>query len=445
MPTQCVSCRRRSSSGGSGDSFASSREVIRLHTFTVIFLFALGLATLVQLWLAWRQLGHVNANADAVPAQFDGRITIHQHRKAAEYTVARVRLSMVDILVSAALVLMWTLGGGIDWTLAVVSGWFDSTLWAGTALLIAVSMIGAAITLPLEIIGVFGIEQRFGFNRTTVGTFVSDLVKKLLLSLLLGVPIAALVLWTMESAGEYWWVAAWLLWMAINLLAVWAFPVLIAPLFNKFTPLEDENLAARIAALLNRHGFSASGIFVADGSKRSGHGNAYFTGLGASKRIVFYDTLLEDLDEDEVEAVLAHEVGHFKRKHIPKQLSFSAAIVLAALALIAWLAEQAWFYQALGVSTPGTAQALLLFMLAAPSFFLFLGPVMSMLSRRHEYEADAFAAEHADGGVLVNALVKLYRNNSATLTPDPLYSAFHDSHPPAPLRIAHLESLREPA
>ncbi len=412
-----------------------------MHTFTLIFLMALGLATAVQLWLAARQLRHVGAHADAVPSQFLGRVSASQHQKAAEYTAARVRTGIVEVLFSAALLLMWTVGGGFQWTYDIAAGWFDAPLAVGVTMMLVVLLLGSLLTLPLDAYAVFGIEERFGFNRTTVPTFISDTLKKLALTLVIGTPMIALVLWFMESLGSVWWIAAWCVWIGFNLLAVWAFPVFIAPLFNKFTPLEDTALAERISALLRRHGFSASGIFVADGSKRSGHGNAYFTGLGASKRIVFYDTLLADLNGDEVEAVLAHEVGHFKRKHIPKQLGFSAALVLLALALLAWLAEQPWFYEGLGVTTPSTSAALLLFMFAAPSFFFFLSPLMGMLSRKHEYEADEFAAEHADGATLIEALVKLYRSNSSTLTPDPLYSAFHDSHPPAPLRIAHIESL----
>lgn len=412
-----------------------------MHTFTLIFLMALGLATAVQLWLAARQLRHVGTHADAVPSQFLGRVSASQHQKAAEYTGARVRTGIVEVLFSAALLLMWTIGGGFQWTYDIAAGWFDAPLAVGVTMMLVVLLLGSLLTLPLDAYAIFGIEERFGFNRTTVPTFISDTLKKLALTLVIGTPMIALVLWFMESLGSVWWIAAWCVWIGFNLLAVWAFPVFIAPLFNKFTPLEDTALAERISALLRRHGFSASGIFVADGSKRSGHGNAYFTGLGASKRIVFYDTLLADLNGDEVEAVLAHEVGHFKRKHIPKQLGFSAALVLLALALLAWLAEQPWFYEGLGVTTPSTAAALLLFMFAAPSFFFFLSPLMGMLSRKHEYEADEFAAEHADGATLIEALVKLYRSNSSTLTPDPLYSAFHDSHPPAPLRIAHIESL----
>jgi len=412
-----------------------------MHMFTIIFLIALTAATGVQLWLARRQLVHVVGNAAQVPEQFRGRITLDQHSKAAHYTVARVRLGIIDIVLSVALLLGWTLGGGIT---ALTQAWDASLspgLVSGTAVILSIFMLSSLINLPLELYAIFNIEQRFGFNRTSLATFAADTLKKLLLTLLIGAPIAMLILWVMATLGGFWWVYAWLLWICINLLAVWAFPIWIAPLFNTFSPLDDARLATRIQSLLERHGFSTSGIFVADGSKRSGHGNAYFTGLGASKRIVFYDTLLEDLDAEEDEAVLAHEVGHFKRKHIAKQLAFSAAIVLSALALLAWLAEQSWFYSGLGVATPSTAAALLLFMLAAPSFFFFLGPLMSLLSRKHEFEADAFAAQHANGATLVNALVKLYRNNSATLTPDPLYSAFHDSHPPAPLRIARLEAL----
>ena len=412
-----------------------------MQTFTLVFLIVLTSATIVQLWLARRQLQHVDAHSAQVPAQFVGRITAEQHNKAALYTLARVRLGLLDIAISVLLLLLWTLGGGIESLSQFWSTQFDSSVWAGTSVIMSIFILGAVLNMPLELYAIFNIEQRFGFNRTTLATFAQDTLKKLALSFALGIPIAALVLWVMASLGAFWWFYAWILWIGINLLAVWAFPIWIAPLFNSFTPLEDKSLNARIQTLLERHGFSASGIFVADGSKRSGHGNAYFTGLGASKRIVFYDTLLQDLDADEVEAVLAHEVGHFKRKHIAKQLCFSAIIVLAALALLAWLAEQTWFYTGLGVSEPSTSSALLLFMLASPSFFFFLGPIMSVLSRKHEFEADAFAAEHADGATLVTALVKLYRNNSATLTPDPLYSAFHDSHPPAPLRIARLEAI----
>jgi STE24 endopeptidase len=347
----------------------------------------------------------------------------------------------VDIVVTHALTLGWTLGGGIALAAAWVNGFGFAEPWQGTALIMSVMIVGAFINLPFEIYGTFVVEQRHGFNRTTAATFVSDLVKKLGLMIAVGSPLAALIIWLMESLGSYWWVATFGAWMGINLLAVWAFPVLIAPLFNKFKPLDDEALAERIGGLLSRHGFSTSGIFVADGSRRSGHGNAYFTGLGASKRIVFYDTLLNTLDPEEVEAVLAHEVGHFKHRHIAKQLMVNAVLVLSALALLAWLAEQAWFYTGLGVAEPSTAAALLLFLIASPVFFFFLSPLFGALSRKHEYEADAFAASSADSTSLVRALVKLYRDNASTLTPDPLYSAFHDSHPPAPLRIAHLESL----
>jgi STE24 endopeptidase len=411
-----------------------------VEPFTLTFLIALALSVGVRCWLALRQLRHVRSHCDAVPPQFDGRISPAAHRKAADYTVAKTRLGIGELVLSTAVVLAWTLGGGLDlldgvWRQLMLPG-----AWGGAGLIVSVFVIGAIIQLPVDLFATFVIEERFDFNRTSTATYLADMVKRTVLSLLIGIPCAALIVWLMDSIGPLWWLAAWCVWLCINLLAAWAFPVLIAPLFNRFTPLEDATLAARIAQLLERHGFSSSGIFVADGSKRSGHGNAYFTGLGASKRIVFYDTLLDSLDADEVEAVLAHEVGHFKRKHIVKQLSVAAVSVLGALALLAWLAGQPWFYSGLGVTQAGTASALVLFLLASPAFFFFLGPASSALSRRHEYEADAFAAEHSDSDTLVRALVKLYRSNAATLTPDPLFSAFHDSHPPAPLRIAHLEA-----
>lgn len=412
-----------------------------MDSFTQIFLLALALSCGFQLWLAARQVRHVRRHMDAVPAQFEGRIALPAHRKAAAYTMARTRLSMFDTLLSVALLLVWTLGGGLD---VLLSLWADTALappWAGAGVILSVVLIGTVLSLPVDLLATFGIEQRFGFNRTTPGTFLADTLKKIALTVLIGTPLAALVLWLMESMGALWWLAAWCVWLGVNLLAVWAFPILIAPLFNRFEPLQDSALVQRIQALLARHGFAASGVFVADGSRRSGHGNAYFTGLGASKRIVFYDTLLASLDADEVEAVLAHEVGHFKRHHIPKQLGVSAALVMAGLALLAWLAEQDWFYSGLGVSEPSTAAALLLFIMVSPVFFFFLGPLSSALSRRHEFEADAFAAHSCDSHSLVRALVKLYRSNASTLTPDPLYSAFHDSHPPAPLRIERLEAL----
>jgi STE24 endopeptidase len=411
-----------------------------VEPFTIAFLLAIALSTAVSIWLSMRHVTWVADRAGYVPPQFDGRIDLDAHQRAANYTVDRTRLGIWDTVISAGLLLAWTLGGGIAaldevWTAV---GWGEP--WRGAALLMSVMTIGAILALPLDLYATFVVEARHGFNRMTAATFCTDLAKKLVLTLAIGIPVSALIIWVMESMGDAWWLGAWLLWLGINLAAVWAFPVLIAPLFNKFVLLDDELLAERINTLLTRNGFSISGIFVADGSRRSGHGNAYFTGLGASKRIVFYDTLLESLDGDEVEAVLAHEVGHFKHRHIPKQLGLSACIVLAALALLAALAEQSWFYTGLGVTKPSTAAALLLFLMVSPVFFFYLGPVLSFLSRKHEYEADAFAAHVSDGASLVRALVKLYRENASTLTPDPLYSAFHDSHPPAPLRIARLES-----
>lgn len=417
----------------------SQDESLTVEIFTQSFIVALLVSTAASVWLYRRHLSYVRAHADEVPQQFAGRIGLPAHQRAAAYTVDKANVGITDAIISALLLLGWTLGGGINfldifWT---EFGWSEP--WRGAALIVSVMVIGSILALPLDIYGTFFIEAKHGFNRTTTKTYISDWFKKTLLTIVLGFIISALLIWVMFSLGKYWWLGAWLVWMGINLLAVWAFPVLIAPLFNKFSPLDDATLESRINDLLARNGFTTSGIFVADGSRRSGHGNAYFTGLGASKRIVFYDTLLESLNEDEVEAVLAHEVGHFKHKHIPKQLGMSAVIVLLALALLGVLAEQSWFYSGLGVETPGTAVALLLFLLVSPVYFFFLAPIMSALSRKHEYEADAFAASSSDGRFLVDALVKLYRENASTLTPDPLYSAFHDSHPPAPLRIARLE------
>lgn len=411
-----------------------------MHEFTLAFLVALTLSLVTHVWLSVRQLKHVREGATSVPAQFDGRISLAAHQRAAAYTLDRTRLGIADTVFSHLLAVVWTLGGGIAWLSALWAGSALGEPWQGAGLIMSVMLIGALLSLPMDLWSTFVTEQRHGFNRTTARTFMVDLLKKLALTVVIGLPLAAVMIWIMESLGSNWWIAAFVVWLGINLLAVWAFPILIAPLFNRFEPLRDESLAGRIGALLGRHGFQVSGIFVADGSRRSGHGNAYFTGLGASKRIVFYDTLLESLDGDEVEAVLAHEVGHFKHRHIPKQLLVNALIVMAALALLAWLAEQNWFYTSLGVPEPGTAAALLLFLITAPVFFFFMSPAFGALSRKHEFEADAFAAGNADGASLVSALVKLYRENASTLTPDPLYSAFHDSHPPAPLRVARLES-----
>ena len=416
-----------------------------LNTFTVIFLIALAAGTLLKWWLARRHLDCVSGHRNAVPEAFRESIDLTTHQRAADYTVARTRAGMLEGGVAALLLLGWTLGGGID----LLNGiWVDtglSPLLSGTGLLLSTFLIMGLLEMPFDIYRTFVIEERFGFNRTTPRLFISDAVKQTLLLLAIGTPIILAVLWLMAHAGEYWWFYVWVVWMGFSLLLTWAYPALIAPLFNKFVPLDDGALKTRIESLLERNGFASKGIFVVDGSKRSGHGNAYFTGLGSNKRIVFFDTLLRQLDPEEVEAVLAHEVGHFKRKHIAKRIALMAIVSLAGLMLLGWLIDTTWFYSGLGVAQPSLAVALLLFLFVVPTFTVFMQPLMSGLSRRHEFEADEFAAGQADATKLIEALVKLYKENANTLTPDPLYSAFHDSHPPAPVRIANLQAKQAAA
>jgi STE24 endopeptidase len=411
-----------------------------MNTFTIIFLAALALSYAIEFWLARRQFAHVLAHRDAVPAAFEQNITLEAHQKAADYTLTKGRLGEIDRAVGLAVLLLFTLGGGID---KVAEFWLSlewSTTLTGVAIILSTTILMQLIDLPMDVYRTFVIEERFGFNRNTPKQYATDLVLKTGLSLLIGGPLLALILWVMGAVGPLWWLLAWAILQAFSILASWAFPTFIAPLFNKFTPLEDASLRQRIEALLERCGFHSQGIFVMDGSKRSGHGNAYFTGIGNNKRIVFFDTLVNSLSHDELEAVLAHELGHFKRKHVLKMLLTSAVITLVSLALLGWLIGQNWFYEGLGVSIQSNATALLLFMLAMPPFTLFLQPTMAYFQRKHEFEADDFASDHARAEDLVSALVKLYRENASTLTPDPLYSAFHYSHPPAAIRIAHLQT-----
>ena len=413
-----------------------------MHPFTSLVLAALVLATATRLWLARRQIRHVAMHRSAVPAEFAETIDLAAHQKAADYVVAKTRLGQVEIAIGAALFLAFTLGGGIQ---ALADAWshvFAAGGYAhGIALLLSLAAIGAVIELPMDLYRVFVIEARFGFNRMTPILFVADTAKQIVLGLALGVPLLFVVLWLMAQMGSLWWLYVWLTWAGFNLLMVAIYPTLIAPIFNKFTPLADAALAARIENLLARCGFRARGLYVMDGSKRSSHGNAYFTGFGAAKRIVFFDTLIERLAPEEIEAVLAHELGHFKRRHVWKRMAWLAVASLAFLAALGYLAAEPWFYNALGVSSMTTATALALFSLVVPIFAFLLQPLASRASRKHEYEADAYAASHASAGDLVHALVKLYRDNAATLTPDPLHSVFYDSHPPAQLRIARLQSL----
>jgi STE24 endopeptidase len=380
-----------------------------------------------------------------VPEAFSDSIPLATHQHAADYTATRTRMGMLETGVAGLLLLAWTLGGGVDWLNGAWTASGLSPLLAGTGLLLSAFLIMGILDMPFDVYRTFVIEERFGFNRTTPRLFITDAVKQTVLMIALGAPIILLVLWIMTHAGPRWWLYVWIVWMGFSLLLAWAYPALIAPWFNKFVPLDDGELKTRIESLLERNGFTSQGIYVVDGSKRSGHGNAYFTGLGSNKRIVFFDTLLRQLDEEEIEAVLAHEVGHFKRKHIAKRIALMALLSLLGLALLGWLIDTPWFYAGLGVTQPSLAAALLLFLLVVPTFTVFVQPLLSALSRRHEFEADAFAARQADAGKLVEALVKLYRENANTLTPDPLYSAFHDSHPPAPVRIANLRARQATA
>jgi STE24 endopeptidase len=417
-----------------------------MHAFTLAFLAALALATATRLWLAARHVRHVAANRSAVPAEFAGSITLGAHQKAADYTVAKTRLHMLDAVVGAAVLLAFTLGGGLQ---ALFDGWagvFAAGGYAhGIALILSVAAISGLIDLPFTLYRTFVVEARFGFNRMTVALFVADLAKQVAIGLVLGVPLLFCVLWLMARMGSLWWLYVWITWIGFNLLMLLVYPSFIAPLFNRFSPLEDASLKARIERLLAKCGFRSKGLFVMDGSKRSSHGNAYFTGFGASKRIVFFDTLLARLAPPEVEAVLAHELGHFKLRHVWKRIAWLFVASLAFLALLGWLIGEPWFYSSLGVESHSTAMALLLFVMVAPAFTFFLQPLGSLYSRKHEYEADAYAASHADAADLVRALVKLYQDNAATLTPDPVHSAFYDSHPPAGLRIARLQSLARAA
>jgi STE24 endopeptidase len=413
-----------------------------MHAFSLVFLAALALATAARLWLSGRHMRHIAANRNAVPAEFAGRIALDAHQKAAAYNIAKSRVGVLETLVAVALTLALTLGGGLQLLAELWARAFPSVGYAhGIALIVSVVVVSSLVDLPFALYRTFAIEARFGFNRTTLRLFVLDMVKMAGIGAAVGIPLVFVVLWLMAKTGQFWWVAVWLVWAAFNLLVAAIYPTFIAPLFNKFSPLEDAGLRARIETLLVKCGFRAKGLFVMDGSKRSSHGNAYFTGFGAAKRIVFFDTLVSRLAPEEVEAVLAHELGHFSRRHVWKRMAVASAVSLALLAALGWLMRQDWFYAGLGVQSRSTAMALILFFVIAPAFTFLLQPLASLYSRLHEFEADQYAARYADAGDLVRALVKLYEDNASTLTPDPLHSAFYDSHPPAPVRIARLQSM----
>lgn len=404
-------------------------------------LFLVLLATMVgtRLWLATRQLGAVRSHRDAVPGPFAAVVGLDDHRRAADYTAVRLRLGRVQLVYDAAVLLVVTLGGGFAALDGAVATLALPPLAHGVLTLVALVLAMSVAELPFAWYSTFVVEARFGFNRTTPKLFVLDLLRAALVGTVLGVPLLALLLWLVQATGERWWLYAWGAWVAFGLGVAYAWPRFIAPLFNRFRALEPGAMRDGVERIVRRCGFAADGVFVMDGSRRSSHGNAYFTGIGRHKRIVLYDTLLERLAPAEVEAVLAHELGHFRLRHVRNQLLLSFATALAGFAALGWLAGQPGFYAAFGVAVPSAHAALALFVLVVPVFTFPFAPLGSWWSRRHEYAADRFAAEHADGRALAAALVKLYRDNASTLTPDPLYSAWHDSHPPALVRIAALE------
>jgi STE24 endopeptidase len=411
-----------------------------MQFITAAFVTALTIHLLLQVWLARRQIAHVLGHRSTVPEGFAGVVPEAEHARAADYEAAGQRLAIVEALVGTIAALVLTLGGGIAGVGRWATGLAGSGVAGGVLHVLGVLACLALVDLPFAIYRTFGLEERFGFNRTSVATFVLDRIKGWALGLLLGGAVVVVLLWIMAAAGPSWWLVGWAAWLAISLLATLAWPRLIAPLFNRFTPLADADLRGRIDALLERCGFHTRSVFVMDGSRRSSHGNAYFTGLGREKRIVFFDTLLDILTHAQIESVLAHELAHFRLRHIPQRLVAGAILSLAGFAILGWLSSRPWFYAGLGVPEPGNAAALLLFMLAAPAFAWLVGPPLAAWSRRHEYEADAFAARHSDGGQLAEALVRLYRDNATTLTPDRLYAAFHDSHPDPVSRIARLRA-----
>ena len=411
-----------------------------MNTFTIIFLAALITSIIVQATLVIRHIKHVSKHRSQVPNEFQDKIPLEAHQKAADYTSAKAKTGLTELIVGSVLLVIWTIGGGLQWFDEFWRAYDLSPLWTGVAFLLSVYVVMTLLELPMDLYRTFKLEQRFGFNKMTVGLFFTDMLKNMAVGLLIGVPLLLFVLWIMQSAGSLWWFYVWLTWLAFSLFMMWAYPAFIAPLFNKFRPLENEELKTRIVNLLTRNGFKSQGIYVMDGSSRSTHGNAYFTGLGSNKRIVFFDTLIDELSYDEIEAVLAHELGHFKCNHIRKRIFVLGTIFLLGLALLGWLINLPWFYQGLGVAQGSNYMALMLFIIASPAFTFFLQPIFSFISRQHEFEADDFAAGQAQTENLITALVNLYRENANTLTPDPLFSAFHDSHPPAPIRIAHLKA-----
>jgi STE24 endopeptidase len=411
-------------------------------TTTLVFAAALTLSLLLKFWLASRQIRHVAQHRDAVPQAFAHKITLAAHQKAADYTLTKTRFGMLELAWGAALTLGWTLLGGLSALNQSLVGWMGNGLSQQVALLATFVAIGGVLDLPFTLYQTFVIEERFGFNKTSLKLWLQDTAKSLLLSALIGLPFITLVLWMMGATGAWWWLWVWGVWMGFNLLALLIYPTWIAPLFNKFQPLEDPQVKERVTRLMARCGFTSKGFFVMDGSKRSAHANAYFTGFGASKRVVFYDTLLAQLSPAEVDAVLAHELGHFTHKHVIKRMISLFAMSLLGFAALGWVSQQAWFYTGLGVvpnlGAANDALALLLFMMVLPLLGTFVGPVFAQMSRRHEFEADAYAVAQTSGADLAGALLKLFEDNASTLTPDPVYVRFYYSHPPATERLGRI-------
>ena len=412
-----------------------------MTAFTALFLSLLVLTTLIRFWLGRRHIAYIQSHRNTVPPAFASNISLDAHRKAADYSSAKTRLVITESLVQAILLFVFTLGGGLQWIDEAWRGILpDAEIFRGALVILSAFVISSLIEIPLDYYKAFVVDERFGFNKMTRSMFFTDLIKHAVVGLALGAPLLFAALWLMQGAGNLWWLYLWVLWSGFNLLMLAVYPTVIAPLFNKFSPLTDEALKTRIETLLTRCGFKSQGLYVMDGSRRSSHGNAYFTGFGAAKRVVFFDTLLDRLDADEIEAVLAHELGHFKHKHVIKRIALMFIVSFFGLALLGWLVTQPWFYADLGVANPSNYMALLLFILVSPVFTFLFRPLLAGYSRKNEFEADEYAATHSNPKHLVEALVKLYRDNASTLTPDPLHSAFYDSHPPASIRIAKLES-----
>lgn len=408
-------------------------------TLTFVFVILLASTTAIRIWLGMRHVNHVQAHRGAVPAAFAGNISLEAHQKAADYSAAKTKLTLIEATAQAVLLAILTIGGGLQF---IDNTWFNilpgHEIIRGALVICTAMLVSSLIDIPFDYYKTFNIDEQFGFNKMTPAMFFSDMLKHSLVGLALGAPILFAALWLMQGAGQYWWFYLWVIWSVFNIVMLAVYPTFIAPLFNKFTPLADETLKSRIEALLIKCGFKSQGLFVMDGSTRSGHGNAYFTGFGSSKRVVFFDTLLNRLNTEEIEAVLAHELGHFKHHHVIKRIAMLFSMSFIGLALLGWLMNQDWFYSGLGVTEISNHMALLLFLLVSPVFLFLLRPLMASYSRKNEFEADDYAAKHANAKHLVDALVKLYRDNASTLTPDPLHSAFYDSHPPASMRISKL-------